>query len=193
MLVCSQCGIYPHSQAYERAEGIALNNRVDPHRVPVDPSYKLCVLELAKLYDLDKVTRDKAKGKYLKFVKCMESEAEHGTLSDNEIEALIKLSEIELEDGRFDEAVKYCQRIIKFGAKGKETAERILKQIQFHIKGKLRSGRGRDDGSGSSGSGMDEEEHQGSCMDMISGDGSSGHDLEEEEDDNDDMEISYIS
>merc|ERR1712150_11145 len=140
----------------------------------VGPSYKVCVLELAKLYDLDTVgQRDRAKEKYRRFVQCLEAE-DSQALGDNEIEALIKLSEMELEDGQWDDAVRHCQRILRFGAKGKETAERILAQIRTN---------GKDKGIGGmkySQSGL--RNHNDSSMDQ-----------EEDDEDEDDMEISYIN
>ena len=113
-------------KAYERAESIAVNNKAN-HAI----EYKLCILQLAKLYG-HVGKNEKSKRKYIKYCGFV---PENRLLSDNEIEAMIKLAEYCLgDDDELETAAKYAQRIIKFGPKGKETAERILEQCRASMK-----------------------------------------------------------
>ena len=113
-------------KSYERAEKIAINNKTNK-----TIEYKLCILQLAKLYShIGQIENSK-----LKYIKYCSFISENKMLSDNEIEAMIKLSEYCLNDkNEIPMAIKYAQRIIKFGPKGKETANKILEQIRLSIK-----------------------------------------------------------
>ncbi len=111
-------------KAYERAQQIAISNNT------ITNEYKLIVFQLAKLYGLTKQFKqiNKSKKKYLKYISFIVNE--NKMLNDSEIESFIKLSEISLNNGLLDDAKMYAQRIVKYGQKGKDTANKILTQIR---------------------------------------------------------------
>merc|ERR1712062_602880 len=91
-------------KSYQRAESVATNS--NPNNSDVE--YKGCVLQLAKLYAIIKAM-DKSKKQYAKYIAFIQSPTK--MLNDNEIEALIKLSEMCLNESNFVDAVKFAQRI----------------------------------------------------------------------------------
>eukprot|EP00483_Globobulimina_turgida_P001202 UN01204 len=155
-------------KSYERAKHIAHNN---------NEGNKNVVLELAKLYNITKQV-SKAKKMYKKYVAFIASP--NKLLTDNEIEAFIKLSEIALNENEFGEAVKFAQRIIKYGQKGKETANKILQQIRVY---QLNFAKG----------GKQKNSNHGMMQLQLESDNVADKEEEEDEDGGDDMEISYIN
>eukprot|EP01084_Bolivina_argentea_P284181 486940_1 len=154
-------------KSYQRAESIAMNQKAE------NIEYRSIILELAKLYTQTKQI-GKSKKQYLKYIEFIRDD--NKVLNDSEIEALIKLSEIALDDGNFNDAIQYSQRIIKYGPKGKDTANKILKQIRMY----------------STQNKFGNEEEKGYAQ--LNNDNNGSHNQHQDEDDEeDDMEISYIN